>query len=114
MSKSKVEGGKLPKKFKKDWLKALRSGNYKQGESELRASNNTYCCLGVAAHIAGCKSITSKGWIENTRGLSQPIRGIIKVPEILRGTKGIPRKLANMNDRGKTFKQIANYIEKNL
>jgi len=37
--------------LKAKWLAALRSGNYKQGESFLRW-NDTYCCLGVLCDVA--------------------------------------------------------------
>ena len=44
----------LPWRFKKAWIKALKSGDYIQGTGALRRSidiNNSeiaYCCLGVA------------------------------------------------------------------
>lgn len=45
---------KLPKAFADKWLTALRSGEYKQGQSALHSSkDNTYCCLGVACHLLG-------------------------------------------------------------
>lgn len=51
---------KLPKKFAKKWLKALRSGEYEQGRIELYNKNlNKYCCLGVACIICGAK----KEWL---------------------------------------------------
>jgi hypothetical protein len=33
------------------WLKALRSGEYKQGRGQLRDANNNFCCLGVLCNI---------------------------------------------------------------
>lgn len=41
---------------KKKWIKALRSGNYAQGEGDLRYKDYitgelSYCCLGVLADI---------------------------------------------------------------
>lgn len=43
------------------WIKALRSGKYKQGKSELfNKSEKTYCCLGVLCVVAGIKSTTGK------------------------------------------------------
>lgn len=32
---------------KKRWIKALRSGEYKQGKQYLHRPDNTFCCLGV-------------------------------------------------------------------
>lgn len=40
----------MNKKIKKLWLKALRSGEYKQGKLALRIKNK-YCCLGVLCDI---------------------------------------------------------------
>lgn len=39
---------------RRKWLEALRSGDYQQGRQVLHNREaNTYCCLGVACHIAG-------------------------------------------------------------
>ena len=40
----------MNKKVKQLWLEALRSGEYKQGETQLRKGNK-YCCLGVLCDI---------------------------------------------------------------
>lgn len=37
-------------KVKKLWLKALRSGDYKQGAGALR-SDHSFCCLGVLCDL---------------------------------------------------------------
>lgn len=37
------------------WVKALRSGKYKQTQSELQ-DGDSYCCLGVVCLLAGMKS----------------------------------------------------------
>ena len=108
--------GKLPKSFKKKWLKALRSGKYNQGTLALRSVSKecgtTYCCLGVACHVAGASGIKNKELIENCDGTR--IKSINKVPLLLRGDKGIPTVLAWLNDKGKTFEQIADVIEEKL
>lgn len=44
---------KLPKEFAEKWLKALRSGEYAQGQNKLCNSDSEYCCLGVAGAICG-------------------------------------------------------------
>lgn len=43
--------GKMDKKVKKAWLKALRSGEYKQGRAALVNNNNEFCCLGVLCNL---------------------------------------------------------------
>lgn len=41
---------------REQWTTALRSGDYKQGKYRLyTAEDDTYCCLGVLAHLAGEK-----------------------------------------------------------
>lgn len=42
---------KLPKKIKKQWLAALRSGKYQQTTNTLCDGNGGYCCLGVLEKI---------------------------------------------------------------
>ena len=44
---------RLPKEFTEKWLKALRSGEYKQAQNILCSSSGGYCCLGVAAKVVG-------------------------------------------------------------
>lgn len=110
---------KLPKAFKNKWIKALRSGEYKQGENQLHNQfDNTYCCLGVACRIMHPRKELNSGVISSA--LSN-LKGV-KVPEILKGEfdstyddyNPLVEKLVNMNDGGKSFKVIANWIEKNL
>ncbi len=109
---------KLPVAFKKKWLKALRSGKYKQGEGQLERidadGNAKYCCLGVA-----CKMLYPK---ERIKGGIIELDQYEKVPNILKGTGSenhLVLDLATMNDGGEetdpeSFGEIANWIEKNL
>lgn len=49
-----VKKFKLKKRDKTKWIKALRSGEYKQGRSKLKertGSITRYCCLGVACAV---------------------------------------------------------------
>jgi fatty acid-binding protein DegV len=83
---SPAQGDKqMDKDIKAKWLEALRSGRYRQGEGALRVDDK-FCCLGV-------------------------------LPESLNSTLGIGEQdleLAEMNDSGKSFAEIADYIEQNL
>lgn len=45
----------MDKTLKRKWIKALRSGKYRQGQGELY-SKGKYCCLGVLARIQGCST----------------------------------------------------------
>src|SRR6185369_2630794 len=59
----------MKKSVKAKWIKALRSGRYKQGNFTLRdkrRSETRYCCLGVLAQIQGCK------WKQGDSGLIVP------------------------------------------
>lgn len=44
---------------KKKWVKALRSGEYKQGQFQLRPSTENFCCLGVLCDLAEKEGIGS-------------------------------------------------------
>jgi hypothetical protein len=107
---------KLPKAFKNKWLKALRSGEYKQGDGKLwNKKDNTYCCLGVAGKLCGVVGLSAPSrWEFLDFKENKNLRGKTRVPEIIQGIHGVADILAGMNDRGDSFKVIANYIEKNL
>jgi hypothetical protein len=120
--------------LKDRWVKALRSGKYQQGKSKLRKLATTsigdttepqqeqFCCLGVL-----CDLVEPKLWekrhdewangsdedgcgmpreeLQRKLGLNKPVTRSDE-------TTTIADKLAEMNDEGKSFKQIANWIEK--
>ena len=95
---------RLPKKLKAAWLKALRSGRYKQGKKVLY-EDGKYCCLGVLARLQGCPPK-----VLGNSNLSQLLAVQHGVPLYLARTQR--QKLAHMNDHGYSFKEIADYIEK--
>lgn len=79
------------------WAAALRSGEYEQGQGLLRYTdghNNCefHCCLGVLCDITP--------GVEWKQG-SGP-------------TSGDSPELAGLNDGGRSFSDIADYIEKNV
>lgn len=103
----------------KKWLKALRSGKYKQTKKVLRSKANGYCCLGVL-----CDVVAPKGWDKKSTkdlytkesfrhnfddGTSEMI--LPSKFHTLTGLGQIVNELAVMNDDGKKFSTIANYIE---
>jgi hypothetical protein len=107
---------KLPKDFKKKWLVALRSGKYLQSKSALKekdsAGKSHYCCLGVAGEIVGAKCMLNKALFTK----EDRIRGVTKVPAMLRGDTGanpLVKKLVSINTRYK-FPGVADWIEENL
>lgn len=91
--------------IKVKWLEALRSGKYKQRRRKLKDNTSnppTYCCLGVLCEVMEVES-KSKGYPDD---------------EILMKA-GLDtddaRDLARWNDAyGRTFEELAEYIEKNL
>ncbi len=105
--------------LKEKWLKALRSGEYKQGNGRLRNESDCYCCLGVLCDVSGVGKWTKVGEGEypmylcgdtNCAGvLWGELEEALSVPSEAIGT------LMNMNDKkGNTFEEIATYIEANL
>lgn len=90
-------------KLKAKWVEALRGGKFKQARGALCKGDNHLCCIGVGAVVW---DNTYKPWpgistssAANTLGLSS----------------NQIEALTYMNDYEKrTFKTIADYIEKNL
>lgn len=98
----------LPQEFKEKWIAALRSGEYKQDKGALQ-TNNGYCCLGVAAHLCG---YMEDKLMNNIGVLTR--RTFANIPDGLLYATAIQQELIEMNDEGKTFNEIADYIEQNL
>lgn len=100
------------------WVKALRSGKYKQGTGKLKSGTGddvVYCCLGVLADIRGKEIKAGSDFLDrfdNYCGLKSR-EGI---PLLLNGKDGNVfqrSSLAQANDQGISFKRIATWIEKN-
>ena len=113
----------MKKEIKELWIKALNSGKYVQGKGRLRSEDN-FCCLGVLCdlynkgnwerfndndgegdyydYLAKCDVLPLE--VVDWAGLKQDNPSIPY-------TKGYPN-LASLNDKGKTFKQIAKIIKK--
>lgn len=97
---------------KKRWVEALRSGEYKQTKGTLNMKNTCFCCLGVYAdvtdlgtwHGVARQTLTINGTThQRTCDLPYTI-----IPQLIQNT------LIDMNDNGKSFTEIADYIEKEL
>lgn len=99
----------MDKRIKKKWVTALRSGKYKQGRGQLydRATGK-YCVLGVLA-----KQLK----LPVGRGVTAgPTQTYDALDEIL-GYRVVNWLVARNDGRGtrpKSFKWLANCIEKNL
>lgn len=94
---------------KEKWLTALRSGEYQQGSNKLRTDDGKYCCLGV---FAVCNNIPiDKSGIAIL--LNNEYQGYGLFNELM-GEDTVD-VLWKMNDKaGKSFLEIADYIEQNL
>lgn len=109
---------KLPKAFKKKWVDALLSGEYKQGEGDLLHVGK-YCCLGVACVVAGVRKhdMLNKGLIYTYEEYSEKVPAILRVEAteamyIYRST--VPGALADLNDSEVPFEVIAGVINEYL
>lgn len=128
--------------IKKRWLEALRSGEYKQGRSFLRAKDKNgdlrHCCLGVLTDLFVNDHVGTRWYEEDkdqfTRRVSYEFDGAEDYPServwrwaglsesspivILKKKDpfGYIQKsdLASLNDDRKTFSTIAKYIEEQL
>jgi hypothetical protein len=122
----------------KKWVKALRSGKFKQGTGTLKQFNSKgqaqHCCLGVLCELYNSemkknkKKTLSEKVYDNDIGfgytrfngsadcLPQNVRdwsGIASSYGKFYGGDTLPEPLADLNDNGKKFKTIADIIEKN-
>lgn len=92
----------MDQKIKKEWVKALRSGEYKQGRGRLKCGDE-YCCLGVLGRVIKIDE-------------NDLCRGMLDVKEMCKiGLSAWDAGyLAQANDEGRSFAKIADYIEETL
>ena len=129
----------MNKKVMKKWIKALRSGKYKQGQGTLKHYDTNaqarHCCLGVLCELYNdqMRKDKKKTLSEKTLYHDSFTHGVV---EFNRSRDYLPKKvvdwadmndnlgwfydqgnrddcLSDLNDDGKKFKTIANIIEKN-
>jgi len=108
----------MKRELRDRWVAALRSGQYRQGHGSLQTGDGAFCCLGVLCDIQGAEGIDFewRTWGDRTPDLA---RGDIYVrsgnfpPKALNGglDNGIQHALATMNDDGRSFDEIDDYIE---
>jgi hypothetical protein len=108
----------------KKWVRALRSGKYKQGRGALNKNNKNFCCLGVVCEVAiknKVKLKKTKNWSESKKSFTVhydneggvlPIKvarwlGIDELNPLLKH-----QPASELNDQTKaSFKQIADLVE---
>lgn len=111
---------RLPKKVKAKWLKALRSGDYKQTKHKLyNPKTGGFCCLGVLEHVCMDRKVECDLFGDF---LCEPTKDFYDYADIDADPADADlRTLMDMNDGNKSedrparkFKTIANWIEKNI
>jgi hypothetical protein len=115
----------MNKRVKKLWIKALRSGKYKQGREALHPSEDTFCCLGVLCEVFR-KSTGAGCWSEYGAFIARGTEDSCVLPEAVMewagldsdsprlGTRKNAAYATTLNDSGKSFYYIADRIEKYL
>lgn len=95
----------MDKKLKAKWVRALRSGKYKQGPCVLyRPTDKTFCCMGVLGRIKGIE-LKKLAMDASCKTPASWKHFPLKVAE----------ELARLNDsRHSPFAEIADYIEETL
>ncbi len=90
---------------KEVWCEALRSGEFNQCRSTLKSKwqDNAFCCLGVAREVFPALNSTADHDLLSRSAL-----------DLLGLTTSHQHKLASMNDEGRGFDEIADWIEANL
>lgn len=98
--------------LKAKWTAALRSGELKQAKGRLKRGD-ALCCIGVLAQVQNCTwddndtPKTEQQWlaVSGNNVLYSKYAGGLDVEQ--------QQKLAEMNDSGKSFAEIADYIDAN-
>jgi hypothetical protein len=128
----------MNKRVMKKWIKALRSGKYKQGKGYLKQFNSKneprHCCLGVLCelydqqmkknhkktlfteHMIDSETVEFISFNKHDGGLPKEVREwanmINPCGEFI--NKNRVEYLSDLNDDGKKFSTIADIIEKNV
>jgi hypothetical protein len=106
---------------------ALRSGNYTQTTGSLtNRVRDAYCCLGVACEISGVAQWYQNEYLGEETMLPREVREYFDFKtavgrlhtdatrtSIVTDKAGRRTTLTKMNDSGKSFAEIADFIEQN-
>jgi hypothetical protein len=94
-------------KAKKLWLEALRSGEFQQGMGSMR-NRGKHCCLGVLQEVAIKEGVRFEPDWEANSTVPDEVEYWAKLDIYDQ------ESLANLNDEGATFDEIAACIEHGL
>lgn len=120
---------RMPPEVKAQWLAALRSGEFKQGQRALRAERDgetRYCCLGVLCDLAVKNGVIPEpvqvdqfGYRRYSYGVHLAEAATTVLPSSVQKWAGVSSHghrdgaltLASVNDNGVRFPEIADIIE---
>lgn len=91
------------------WAQALESGEYEQAQGRL-SKEGCYCCLGVLAHMRG--QLDKKGRFLGSPYYEQNL--LMGGAQDYYLSYETQEGLADRNDNGASFKEIATYIREEL
>lgn len=109
--------------LKSKWIEALKSGDYLQTQGRLYAGDDLengkpcMCCLGVLEAVCGTNKyeMEYKEMPSDLTDSKSPADVLMQlVPVTVVVSESLGSKLAGMNDSGKSFDEIADYIKENL
>lgn len=119
----------MDKHIAERWVQALRSGQYKQGQGELHPDQDSYCCLGVLCDLYRVEQGKGEWRSECPQrgGFEVPGDGIVwretavlplavmnwaEIQHPAGDIAGASESLAELNDKGMAFPELADLIEK--
>ena len=102
------------------WVNALRSGKYQQGKKRLK-TDDQFCCLGVLCDISGLSEWKKRPddkeeYLGAYALLNKPIMdwsGMQNDSGYVSHGINYDFQLTNLNDKGSSFAELADIIEKN-
>ena len=101
---------------KRRWIEALRSGQYRQGAGYLRATDGTWCCLGVLCAVVGyAVPAADRNALTLAIDDAAYAHGYTVVETLFEGSGATTGDFMRLNDsttaQHQTFEQIASYID---
>jgi hypothetical protein len=108
--------------IKKQWIAALKSGDYEQTQYVLHSTSNGYCCLGVLCDLYQKAHPDKSEWVGDQHSFEFRIKGgplseewsRNRLPIAVKEWAGLPQwratNLSDLNDTGKSFLTIAEKI----
>jgi len=113
--------GKMSKEHHSEWIEALRSGGYLQGQSALQSEDEdtqeeTFCCLGVFLHLRASEAPGEDVWEggreeEMLFGEAAQEWGLQLNAD--QENQVLQSYLAHLNDNDRSFEEIAQWLADN-